>query len=113
MIRNIQWLILSMIILGFILGCQLDLPKTVAKAYVGKIDFHSSLQEGIMPVFNQYSSEFPSFFVQYETKGNNVFVECILTGISFREADTSKQKIGKMVIWIDGQKKQEVTTAAF
>jgi hypothetical protein len=51
--------------------------------------------------------------VQYETKGNNVFVECILTGISFRESDKSKQKIGKMVVWIDGRKKQEVTSAAF
>ena len=59
------------------------------------------------------SNETPSLFVHHQVKGNNLFVDCVLTGISFREADQSKQKIGKMIVWIDGERYQEVTSAAF
>jgi hypothetical protein len=111
--KNVQFLILSMIILGIISGCQMDVPKSETMPKIGQMDHYGSFQEDIIPVFSQYTSDYPSLFVQYETKGNNVFVECILTGISFRESDKSKQKIGKMVVWIDGRKKQEVTSAAF
>ena len=55
----------------------------------------------------------PSLSVQYVTKGQNVFVECIVTGISFRESDRATQKIGKMLIWVDGRQKQEADGAAF
>ncbi len=55
----------------------------------------------------------PSLSVQYVTKGKNVFVECIVTGISFRESDRATQKIGKMLIWVDGRLKQEAGGAAF
>jgi hypothetical protein len=54
-----------------------------------------------------------ALFVQYESKGNNVFVECIVTGVTFREMDENNQKTGKMIIWIDGKKSKEVSTAAF
>lgn len=111
--KNVQFLILSMIISGILSGCQMDLPKSEAKLKNGQMDHYSSIQKEIVPAFGQNKIDFPSLFVQSETKGNNVFVECILTGISFREADHSKQKIGKMIVWIDGQKKQEVTSAAF
>lgn len=59
------------------------------------------------------SSEIPELIVQHETKGNQVLVECILTGISFRETEDSKQKTGKIVIWVDGLKKSEASTAVF
>jgi hypothetical protein len=55
----------------------------------------------------------PSMFVQYESKGNNVFVECIVTGVTFREKDQLNRKVGKMIVWVDGKKSQEVSTAAF
>ena len=55
----------------------------------------------------------PSLFVQYESKGNNVFVECIVTGVTFRENNHSNRKVGKMIVWVDGKKSQEVSAAAF
>ncbi|MDP4103826.1 MAG: hypothetical protein Q8935_02640 [Bacillota bacterium] len=55
----------------------------------------------------------PALFVQYESKGNNVFVECIVTGVTFREKDASNQKAGKMIVWVDGKKSKEVSNAAF
>ena len=57
--------------------------------------------------------EFPSLYVKHHTKGNQVMVECIVTGISFRESDHNKQKVGKMVVWVDGKKNLEIASAAF
>jgi hypothetical protein len=73
------------------------------------------LMMGILSGFNNVlaSSEIPSFFVHHQTRGEQVLIECILTGISFRETDQSRGKIGKMVVWIDGKKKTEVNAAAF
>ncbi|MDR7076407.1 hypothetical protein J2Y03_001410 [Neobacillus niacini] len=68
---------------------------------------------GIMSGFNQYTNQNPTLFVQSKVKSNNVFVECILTGISFRESDQKVQKVGKVIIWLDGKRTQEVNTAAF
>jgi hypothetical protein len=69
-----------------------------------------------LPVLNNnskvYAEKQPSFFVQYETKNKDLLVQCILTGISFRETNSGK-KIGKLIVSIDGKKLQEVTAAAF
>ncbi|MEH7107985.1 hypothetical protein [Bacillus sp. JJ1764] len=64
-------------------------------------------------VFKLVSTELPTLNVKHETKGNQVFVETILTGISFREDDNLGQKNVKMVVWIDGKKYLEVKSAAF
>lgn len=63
--------------------------------------------------FQQTENQKPSLFVQSTIKGNNVFVECILSGISFRESNQNGQKVGKLIIWLDGKKSQEVNSAAF
>jgi hypothetical protein len=69
---------------------------------------------GILSGFNVMpSTEIPSLFVHHEIKGEQVLIECIVTGISFRETDHSKGKIGKIVVWVDGKKKTEVNAAAF
>ncbi|MEH7305311.1 hypothetical protein [Neobacillus drentensis] len=70
---------------------------------------------GILFGFNNVSpkEEIPSLFVQHQIKGETVFINCIVTGISFRETDHSKKRFGKIVIWIDGKKKSEVNAAAF
>ncbi|WML56899.1 hypothetical protein [Neobacillus sp. PS2-9] len=71
------------------------------------------LLQGMLTIFHSSAQEIPTLMVQHETKGKDVLVECIVTGISFRESNQSSQKIGKMVIWIDGKRNREVTTAAF
>jgi hypothetical protein len=70
---------------------------------------------GILSGFNHVSpsAEMPSLFVHHEIKGEAVLISCIVSGISFREIDQSKRKIGKLVIWVDGQKKSEAKAAAF
>ena len=70
---------------------------------------------GILSGFNTVlpSQEIPSLFVQHQIKGDSVLINCIVSGISFRETDHSKSKFGKIVVWIDGKKKSEVHSAAF
>ncbi|MEO2074923.1 MAG: hypothetical protein ABGX20_05965 [Bacillus sp. (in: firmicutes)] len=68
---------------------------------------------GIVLAVHSNAQEIPSLFVQHETKGKDVLVECIVTGISFRQSDQESQKIGKLVVWIDGRRNKEVTAAAF
>jgi hypothetical protein len=67
----------------------------------------------VLAKVSDYSEKSPSLYVQTKTKGNNVFVECILTGVSFRQSDQQDRKVGKLVIWLDGKKTKEVNSAAF
>ncbi|MEC1520976.1 hypothetical protein P9D43_02865 [Neobacillus niacini] len=67
----------------------------------------------VLPMVSKYSENNPSLYVQSRTKGNNVFVECILSGISFRQSDQHDRKVGKLVIWLDGKRTKEVNSAAF
>lgn len=89
------------------------MPKPETKPKIIAIDQSSHLQADIVPVYNQNLREIPSLFVQHKTNGNQVLVECIVNGVSFRESDHSKQKIGKMIVWVDGKRNTEVTSAAF
>lgn len=105
--------ILPFLILGFLSGCHKDLPEPEAKSKIAAAADNKWMSLDTLPVYYQNSKEIPSFFVQHTTKGNNVFIECILTGISFRNPDHSKQKTGKLLVWIDGKRNQEVASAAF
>jgi hypothetical protein len=70
-------------------------------------------QVTVKPMVSEYSEKAPSLYVQSRIKGNNVFVECILSGISFRQSEENDRKVGKLVIWLDGKRTKEVNTAAF
>lgn len=90
--RYIELTILSIILTGILSGFQ---------------------KSPVLPMVSEYSEKTPSLYVQSRTKGNNVFVECILSGISFRQSDQDERKVGKLVIWLDGKRTKEVNTAAF
>jgi len=109
---NLFFIITSLLI-GIISGCQRDLPKPETKPKVVSMNPTTTIHTAVLPVYFQNSNEIPSLFVQYQARGNNVFVECIVSGISFREADRSQKKQGKMVVWIDGKRSQEASSAAF
>ncbi|MCM3114059.1 hypothetical protein M3610_01990 [Neobacillus sp. MER 74] len=70
---------------------------------------------GMLSGFNHIKprTEIPSLFVHHQIKGETVLINCVVSGISFRETDHSKKNLGKLVIWIDGKKKSEVKAAAF
>ncbi|WML43583.1 hypothetical protein [Neobacillus sp. PS3-40] len=113
--KNRSWFFfISILLLGVLSGFQSDLPKsdTIQKSLPIK-NSSTSMQERSVITANQIPTEKQSLFVHYQTKGNNLFVECIVTGISFRELDQSQQKVGKIIVWLDGKKKQEADAAAF
>lgn len=90
-------------------GCHQDIPRpeSVVKA--------EQIKTTAIPVDQETIKQNPtrSLFVQHKIKGSHVFVECILTGISFREQDHAGQEVGKLVVSVDGKKTAEVTSAAF
>ncbi|WHY02265.1 hypothetical protein [Neobacillus sp. DY30] len=90
--RYIELTILSIFLVGILSGFQ---------------------QSTVLPKVSEYSDKAPSLYVQSQTKGNNVFVECILSGISFRQSDQQGRKTGKLIIWLNGKKTKEVNSAAF
>ncbi|WHY79218.1 hypothetical protein QNH20_08825 [Neobacillus sp. WH10] len=111
--RIVQFNILLFLLAGIISGCQKDLPKHETKLKIVSMDKLSYFHSEIVPVYKQSLKEIPSLFVHHEIKGKQILVECIINGVSFRESDHSKQKIGKMIVWVDGKKNSEVTSAAF
>ncbi|CRK80609.1 hypothetical protein [Neobacillus massiliamazoniensis] len=108
-----SFFLLKVILLGSFIGYQKDLSKLETKPNIILIEQPITESAVAIPNNNIASQEIPSLFVHHQTRGNDVFVECILTGISFRQYDHSKEKVGKVLVSIDGKKKQEVTTAAF
>lgn len=105
--------LISIILFGIFIGCQRDLPKPKTEAKILPNKYFHFIHDRNASAAEQEQSEKPKFFVQYETKGNNLFVECFVTGITFRESNESKQKVGKLHVWVDGKKKQDITAAAF
>ncbi|WHY87966.1 hypothetical protein QNH39_09060 [Neobacillus novalis] len=104
---------LILLLTGITIGCQKDLPKPETKPKIVIMEPTYKNQFEILPVYNQNSKEIPSLIVNHKTRGSQVMVECIVTGISFRESDRTKDKVGKMVIWIDGKRTSEASSAAF
>jgi len=111
--RIVPFIILLFLLAGIVSGCQKELLKPETEPKIVSMDLSSYFHAEIVPVYNQNLKEIPSLFIQHEIKGNQVLVECIVNGVSFRESDHSKQKIGKMIVWVDGKKYSEVTSAAF
>jgi hypothetical protein len=95
--------------IGVLTGCNHDIPKPESKVNAAQINT-ASLPVEQKPL-KQNSNR--SLFVQHKIKDGRVFVECILTGISFREQDHAGQDVGKLEVWVDGKKTNEVTSAVF
>jgi hypothetical protein len=92
----------------------INLKKILPQIIIAILLILSNLtQVEAVPVNQKNSSKMPTFTVQHQVKGKNIFVECVLTGISFRQLEKSRQKVGKLIVSIDGKKNQEVVSAAF
>lgn len=105
--------LLAIIAMMQITGCQKDIPKPETKPRLNQLQGIGGMKTMSVLASKPMTNNEPSLSVQYQTKGQNVFVECVMTGISFLESDLSKQKVGKILIWVDGQRQQEATAAVF
>lgn len=82
------------------------MPEPEVKVSVVPMSVVQSQHESL-PVMSQSEEEFQ---VQHHVKGNSVFVECMLSNISFRDHSQNK---GKILLYVDGKLEKEIHTAAF
>lgn len=100
------FLISFMIVLA---ACQKDIPEPETELKVEPINTIDIASD--IPVSGVESNSKDPFFIRYQVKGSNVLVECIVQGISFREQSTKNK--GKIILYVDGKKKEEISSAAF
>lgn len=87
-------------------ACQKDMPEPEVKVKV--IPMSTIQAEEELPVMKETNNE--DFRVQHHVKDERVFVECIIPSISFRE---NSNHPGKLLLYVNGNKKEEISTAAF
>lgn len=90
-------------------GCKKDLPEPETKNSGKPISIHTVSLDS--PVFKTSLSSNEPFFVKHKIDGRNVLIECIVQGITFRETDGNNK--GKIILYVDGKKKEEISSAAF
>ncbi|MBP2240004.1 hypothetical protein J2Z40_000557 [Cytobacillus eiseniae] len=92
-----------------ITGCQKDIPEPEAKISVQPLQVVQMNNDIPVSVFE--INEIEPFYVNHKVDGQNVFIECIIQGISFRETAASNR--GKIILYVNGIKKEEISSAAF
>ncbi|QED47419.1 hypothetical protein [Cytobacillus dafuensis] len=90
-------------------GCHRDKPKPETKIVAQHIHFTNLNNE--IPVIGTAATIHSRFFVKHQVTGKDVLIECIVNGVSFRESNSSDK--GKIILYIDGKKREEISTAAF
>lgn len=110
--KYLPHLVVLIFVLGVLSGFQMNLSTIETEQKLRTMGHTNLSQMRISPITNQNSTDLPSLVVKHEINGNVVLIECIVTGISFRESARSKQKIGKIAVWIDGKKYKEATSVA-
>lgn len=96
-------------LLMMISACRKDLPEPETKNSGKPISIHTVSLD--IPVFKTSFSSNEPFFVNHKIEGRNVLIECIVQGITFRETDGNNK--GKIILYVDGKKKEEILSAAF
>ncbi|WP_102271573.1 hypothetical protein [Cytobacillus massiliigabonensis] len=96
-------------LLVIVSGCKKDIPEPETNNIVKPISFYTDTLD--ISVFKTSLSSSEPFFVNHKVEGRNVLIECIVQGITFRE--TAGKKTGKIILYVDGKKKEEVYSAAF
>jgi hypothetical protein len=86
-------------------GCGKDLPEPEAKAFeTGGIAAKNISAAGL-------GEDETPLFVKYKIHGSDLYIDCIVTGISFREGAGEQQ--GSILLYADGKKVREVHAASF
>lgn len=95
-----KWLIVifTMITLA---GCRTNIPEPES------ISPSASMDEAEAQTMEK------SWTVKHLLRGNNIFVELIVPGVSFSNNGTNSQKKGQVSVYVNGQHYQTYHTAAF
>ena len=96
--------IFTMIVL--LIGCGRDLPKPESNT----VSQQRAIEVANSKIDNKTTTQ-PVFLANHYLKGKNIFVECVLSQISFRK--DSNKKMGKIIVFVDGKKTEEVYSPIF
>lgn len=112
MLKGTKATIIVILSLFVTAGCQKDIPKPENKIQIVTVKNKPFGEEESIPVNNVPQQQAP-FYVQSQINGKNVYIECMVRGVTFRDDPKSQANPGKIIISIDGKKHQEVRAAAF
>lgn len=87
-----------------LIACQKDLPEPETKSMV--------VSAAQLPTIVS-SKQREDFNVKSFVKGNDVFIECRISNFSFRENNKKENRSGKMIVYVDGIKYNQYSSAAF
>jgi len=91
----------------FLMGFQNNMENSAQLDILPVIDL-SPMED--VPVTAKNEEKNDPFFVKYKVNGKEVFIECIVQGVTFRDNAANK---GKILLYVDGVKKEEISSAAF
>ncbi|WP_428908760.1 hypothetical protein [Niallia sp. Krafla_26] len=94
-----RWIPIYLFMILILVSCQNDKPKPETNL---PFSFHD-----VKNVHAASLDQKDPFFVKHHVAGRDVFIECIVHGVSFRE------KEAKILVYMDGRKAKEVKKAAF
>lgn len=99
-------------LLVFLIACSREIPEPELKL---PVVLSKQLKNNYLPATSapMMVAKEDSFFVHHYLNGEDVFIECIVKGVSFRDEQFSTVKQGKIVVYLNGKKKTEVRSAAF
>ncbi|MEH7122984.1 hypothetical protein V7122_24185 [Bacillus sp. JJ1532] len=90
-------------------GCQNDKPKPETKLKIQPVNISNFNHD--VPVLALTTSNKDLFYVNHQVKGKNIFIECVVPGITFRESNNANK--GSIILYVDGKKKEKISSAAF
>lgn len=94
------YVLILLLSLNLLTACQKDIPEPETKE--NSLSFTRKVQASGLNL-----NEKDPFIVKYHVKGNDVYIECVASSVSFRNND------GKITLSIDGKKSAEYRQAAF
>jgi hypothetical protein len=100
--KKIIYLTFLFMLVTILVSCQTDKPKPETTS-----EFSFQFSRTVYASSFRTDEKADPFFVKHHIKGRDVYIECIVKGASFRE------KNAKIIVYIDGKKKEEKTNAAF
>jgi PBP1b-binding outer membrane lipoprotein LpoB len=102
--------ILILLVIFVLTACHKDIPEPEIKMEAS-FPVNGETAEPLISVSGVESAAKDPFYVRHQIKGKDVLVECIVQDVSFRK-QSSKEK-GKIILYVNGKKKDEIHSAAF
>lgn len=110
-VAKLKRFILLVACLGIISGCTSEKPRPKGNVEVSPLQI-TALNEEALEVVSQERKR--TMTVNHHIKGNNVYVECFVSNFSFiGNKLTKKNGEGHINVYVDGNKVDEISTAAF